>query len=195
LGAAAQILVRHGNKLVETKIAAILVGFYERAQDIKADRAEEERRRRQWEEEERQRHDRQERRETHAKLIADLERQAGAWHRMRLLRRYVRAARRTLGEQHLQVPFRDQSIDFLDWATAYVDQLDPLSASPRNPDQGPTRPDYPYPNEDAFKRLLLRVTGFDGRPGPKLATTENDRDNLTEDEDDWRTSNATRSQL
>jgi hypothetical protein len=72
----------------------------------------------------------------------------------------------------------------LDWAAAYADQLDPLSASPRNPDQGPAPTDYPYPNEDAFKKLLLRVTGFDGRPAHKLTTTKNDRDTLTDDEDD-----------
>jgi hypothetical protein len=105
-------------------------GFYERAQAIQAERAEDERRRRQWEEEGRQRKERQERRAAHAKLISDLERQAGAWHRSRILRRYIQAARRALGAGRVQVPFRDQSIDFLDWATAYVDQIDPLSASP-----------------------------------------------------------------
>jgi hypothetical protein len=59
--------------LVETKIPAILVGFYERAQAIKAAR-EEEQRRRLWEEEERQRKQRRERRVAHTRLIADLER-------------------------------------------------------------------------------------------------------------------------
>jgi hypothetical protein len=61
----------------------------------------------------------------------------------RFPRRYIHAARRTFGTNRVQVPFRDQTIDFLDWATAYVDQLDPLSAFPCNPDQGPEPADYP----------------------------------------------------
>jgi hypothetical protein len=174
----------HRKQLVETKIPAILVGFYERAQAIQAERAEEERRRRQWEEEERQRKDRQERRAAHARLIADLERQAGAWHRARFLRRYIHAARRTLGTKRVQVSFRDQSIDFLDWATAYVDQLDPLSVSPHNPDQGPEATDYPRMNEDAFRSLLLRVTGFDGRIARKLRNPEVHCDDQSDEEDD-----------
>jgi len=174
----------HRKQLVETKIPAILVGFYERAQAIKAERAEEERRRRQWEEAERQRKDRQERRAAQARLVADLERQAGAWHRVRLLRRYIHAARRSLGTRRVQVRFRDQSIDFLDWAAAYVDQLDPLSPCPRNPDQGPEPTDYPRMNEDAFRGLLLRVMGFDGRPAQKLGNAEVHCDDESDEEND-----------
>jgi len=174
----------HRKKLVETKIPAILVAFYERAQAIKAEHAEDERRRQQWEEEERQRQDRQERRAAQAKLIADLERQAGAWHRARFLRRYIHAARRTLGVSRVQVPFRDQSIDFLDWATGYVDQLDPLSASPYNPDQGPEPTDYPRMNEEAFRNLFLRVTGFDGRIARKLGNDEFRGDDQADEEDE-----------
>jgi hypothetical protein len=82
------------------------------------------------------------------------------------------------------VPFRDQSIDFLDWAAAYVDQLDPLSASPYNPDQGPEPTDYPRVNEEAFRSLLLRVTGFDGRTARKLRNAETHCDDLSNQEDD-----------
>jgi hypothetical protein len=73
---------------------------------------------------------------TQALLIAKLERQAGAWVRAQLLRRYLRAARRRLPDgERIEASFRGQSIDFLDWATEYVEQLDPLSSQPRNQDQ------------------------------------------------------------
>jgi hypothetical protein len=39
-------------------------------------------------------------------------------------------------------------------------------------------------DEDAFKRLLLRVTGFDGRAAQKLGNTEIRRDDQAEEEDD-----------
>jgi hypothetical protein len=86
--------------------------------------------------------------------------------------------------KRVQVSFRDQSIDFLDWAAAYVDQLDPLSASPRNPDQGPEPTDYPRMNEDAFRSLLLRATGFDGRIARKLRNAEVHCDDESDEEGD-----------
>jgi hypothetical protein len=43
---------------------------------------------------------------------------------------------------------------------------------PNNPDQGPEPTNYPRMDEDALKRLLLRVTGFDGRTARKLRNTE-----------------------
>jgi hypothetical protein len=66
--------------------------------------------------------------------------------------------------KRVRVPFRNQSIDFLDWAAAYVDQFGPLSASPPNPDQGPEPTDYPRMNEEAFRSPLLRVTGSTAAP-------------------------------
>ena len=159
----------HRGHLVEDKIPRILASFYDLAQEIKEERADDERRHRIREEERRLAEEAKARREAHAKLRAELERQAGAWARARLLRRYIHAARRTVGDRTIQVPFLDKSIDFLDWATNYVDQLDPLSATPRNPDQWPEPRSYVYSDEDALKRMLLRVTGFDGHQAPKLA--------------------------
>ena len=104
--------------------------------------------------------------------------------RARILRRYIHAARRTVGDRTIQVPFLDKSIDFLDWATNYVDQLDPLSATPRNPDQWPEPRSYVYSDEDALKRMLLRVTGFDGHPTRKLRVAEGGLDTRSESDAD-----------
>jgi hypothetical protein len=90
-----------------------------------------------------------------------------AWYRARFLRRYVRAARRALGRNQIEPKFRDQSVDFLEWAAAYIDQLDPLSATARNPDQLP-EPTHYHSDDEALKKTLLRLFGFDGRTPPKL---------------------------
>lgn len=68
---------------------------------------------------------------SHQKLIKQLETDAGAWHRARYLRRYVQAPRRKLGEQSLRAKFRNETIDFLEWAEEYVNQLDPLQSADR----------------------------------------------------------------
>jgi hypothetical protein len=161
-----------GGGLVEQRIPKILAAFYERAQVIKAKRAEDERREREWVEEERLRREKEDRRAAHAKLRAELERQAGAWHRAQFLRRYIQAARRSLGHQLIERPFLNQPIDFLEWAENYVDQLDPLTAIQHNPDQWPEPTNYVYADESSLKNLLLRVTGFDGRTAHKLTDTD-----------------------
>jgi hypothetical protein len=177
----------HRGRLVETQIPIILASFHELAVRLKAERLEAERERLLREEEERQEQDRQERREAHAKLIADLERQAGAWYRARFLRRYVYAARRALGGNRIDARFRDQSVDFLDWAASYVDQLDPLSGTSRNPDQLPEPDRYCRCDEDALKKTLLRLFGFDGRTPPKLThqSQANGQENADEEAEDF----------
>jgi hypothetical protein len=168
--------------LVETQIPKILFSFRELAVRLKAERLEAEREQRLREEEERGEQDRQERREAQAKLIADLERQAGAWYRARFLRRYVHAARRAVGGNRIEAKFRDQSIDFLDWAAAYVDQFDPLSETARSPDQLPEPTHYYRSDKEALKKTLLRIFGFDGRTASKL--THQSKANGLEDEDE-----------
>ena len=73
------------------------------------------------------------RREANQKLIHELERQAGAWSRAQLFRRYLRAAKR---RWHRRRPrqSRDRKVEFLAWAEHYVNQLDPLQPEPRDPD-------------------------------------------------------------
>jgi hypothetical protein len=94
---------------------------------------------------------------------------AELWYRARFLRRYVHAAHRAVGANRIEAKFRDQSVDFLDWAAAYVDQLDPLSETARNPDQHPEPDRYYRSDEEALKKTLLRLFGFDGRTPFKLA--------------------------
>jgi F0F1-type ATP synthase epsilon subunit len=175
-----------GGSLVEQKIPKILAAFFYRAREIKAARAECERRQRERAEQERLRKEMEDRRESHSKLRAELERQAGAWHRARFLRRYVRAAaRHSQGPRIIERPFLDKPIDFLEWAENYVDQLDPLTAIPRNPDQWPEPTDYVNADEAALKKLLLRVTGFDGRTAQKLDNIKaGEREESLDDDDD-----------
>ena len=157
---------------MEQRISKILAAFYERAQEIKAKRAEDERREREWAAQERLRREKEDRRAAHAKFRAELERQAGAWHRAQFLRRYIQAARRSLGHRAIERPFLDKPIDFLEWAENYVDQLDPLTPTVHNPDQWPEPTNYVHADESALKTLILRVTGFDGRTAQKLNDTE-----------------------
>jgi F0F1-type ATP synthase epsilon subunit len=176
-----------GVNLVEHKILKILAAFYERAQEIKAKRAEDERRQREWAEQERLRKENEDRRDAHAKLRAELERQAGAWHRSQFLRRYIRAARRSVGHRLIERPFLNQPIDFLEWAENYVDQLDPLTAIQHNRDQWPEPSDHAYADEVALKKLLLRVSGFDGLIAQKLDNFDLDAghaDDSSDDDDD-----------
>ena len=69
------------------------------------------------------------RREAHQTLILELERQAGAWSRAQFLRRYLRAARRALGDRPHTVDLDGTPTDFLSWAEHYVNQLDPLTSN------------------------------------------------------------------
>jgi len=171
----------HRGKLVETQIPKILLSFQELAVRLKAERLECERKQRLREEEERREQDRKERREAHAKLIAELERQAGAWYRARFLRRYLHVARRAVGNDRIEAKFRDQPIVFLDWAMAYVDQLDPLSETPRNPDQLPEPTTYYRGDEESLKRVLLRLFVFDGHISSKPMSQPDDEESADEE--------------
>jgi hypothetical protein len=103
------------------------------------------------------------RREAQRKLIHELERQAGAWFRARFLRRYVTAARKAVGTSKVTAELQGQSVDFLDWAQAYVEQLDPLGSNPTHPDQGATERSYHYMAlEEALKEFFGRMAGLDG---------------------------------
>jgi hypothetical protein len=119
---------------VEEQLKEVLVGFHELSRSIKVRREEHEREERERREQERLRKEREARQAANAKLITQLETDAGAWHRARYLRRYIQAARRMLGQESIRARFRKESVDFLSWAEGYVDQLDPLGAQPRSED-------------------------------------------------------------
>lgn len=169
---------RRGRRL-EEQISEILRGFFELAIEVKAHRIEDERRRRQWEEEERQRRELEERQEANAKLVKALELQAGAWHRARFLRAYVRAARRAV-PNGLTAQFLGNRIDFLQWAEEYVDRLDPLHERPRAEDMLPEAQSWPGSSE--LKEELSRLFGHDWanswKYGPMPEAREIDGDDL-----------------
>jgi hypothetical protein len=118
-------------KLVEDQIKDILLGFHELALLEKDRRAKGEQAARERAEAKRLEEERSARQEGNAKLIKQLETDAGAWHRARYLRRYIRAARRRVAPSTIEARYLNTTLDYLAWAERYVDQLDPLSTSPR----------------------------------------------------------------
>jgi hypothetical protein len=118
--------------------------------------------------EERLQRERAQRREAHIKLVHELERQAGAWQRARMLRAYLRSARRVLGNAKLYSTLLGEKVDFLDWAEKYVNQLDPLHPSARNRDLEKGH-SYYTPMEEKMEAALLRLIGEEWEATPKLA--------------------------
>jgi hypothetical protein len=100
-----------------------------------------------------------ERRAANAKLMHELEAQAGAWWRARFLRSYLRALQRGLGSERLTAKRQPETVDFLDWARHYVDQLDPLSTTPHDRDMKSEQPDYYTPPETKLNEVLARLLG------------------------------------
>lgn len=143
---------------LEEQINAVLLGFLDEALDIKKRReelrrAEIERRRREelaWRQ--------TERRSANAKLVHQLEAQAGAWLRARFLRSYLRALKRALGEQTVEASLEKQPVDFLAWAVRYVDQLDPLSPTPHDADLMDESL-RKYGSEEGVRQTLSRLMG------------------------------------
>jgi hypothetical protein len=148
-------------KLVEQQIPEILLGFYELAVSIKERRAKDEREDRERQEQERRRKEWEEIQEANQELIAQLEADAGAWHRARYLRHYLRAARKVLGSQRIPARFLEGTVDFLDWAERYVDQLDPLEAAFRTGEFEESS-GYHFQNDlDRMKNAFGRLLGAD----------------------------------
>jgi len=116
---------------LERQIRPVLEGLYEDVQVIKARRAELQRREDEWAERERRRHEREANAAAHAALIEQWETDAGAWHRARQLRAYLRALHRRFPLGSLKARFRDTTVDFFDWAQHYLQQVDPLNPGPR----------------------------------------------------------------
>jgi hypothetical protein len=145
---------------VEDQISEVLLGFYELALSIKERRAKDEQEAREREERERRQAEWEARQEANQKLISQLERDAGAWHRARYLRRYVQAARQHLAGQSLRVKFQEEAIDFLDWAQTYLNQLDPLHPASRTGEFEETS--HYYQNDlDRMKKAFGRLLGTD----------------------------------
>jgi hypothetical protein len=115
---------------LEDQVKTVLLALLDEALAMKAERerqrlAEIERRR-----QENLEMEQSARRAANAKLVQALETQAGAWLRARFLRSYLRALRRAVGNATLETERQGHTIDFIQWAQHYVDQLDPLRATP-----------------------------------------------------------------
>ncbi len=164
---------------LEQQTKAVLLGLFDEAVSIKTKREEQrlaeiERRR-----EEKLRWEQSERRTANEKLIHELEAQAGAWLRARFLKSYLRALRRALekdGTEGLVAERQEETIDFLAWAQHYIDQLDPLCATPHDPDFEADRAGYYSPADKQVNDTLDRLLGNQwsgafkvGQPEPKAA--------------------------
>lgn len=147
-----------GSRGIETKIPQILAELRATAAEVHAKRLKHEEERRQQAERERLAKELAARRAANINLVAELERQTGAWHRAQYLRCYLRAARRTTGNGTIEVSLQGRNIDFLAWADHYINQLDPLHAEPHDPNLIPDRPRY-----GSQKELLeAELTRFSG---------------------------------
>jgi len=160
---------------LEDQISTVLNALIDRSQQEKRWREQ----RRLSELAERQRQElawkQSERRDLQGKFVAELERQAGAWARARMLRRYLRAARRAVGSgQTIEVTIAGTMVDFLDWAERYIDQMDPLASAPRNPDQQQNDSNYYRADEETFKASIQRLLGQGWADSLKLTVTSKD---------------------
>jgi hypothetical protein len=163
-----------GARSIESKIPAILTDFAQTAATVAAKDEELERERLVREQAERERESAKERHEATAVMIAELERQAGAWHYARRLRHYVRAAKRILGERRFTWKHQGTPVDFLEWAANYVEEIDPLGSRPRHPDRTPER-SYIYSLADRdLAKLIGRWFNHDEYLPHKLLVTEED---------------------
>lgn len=171
-------------KRLEHQIKTILLGMLDQARRIKADRerkrlAEIERRL-----EEERRRQIAARREAHAELIHELEAQAGAWMRARVLRAYLRAARRALGDQTLQASLQGEKVDFIAWAEHYLEQLDPLSTTPHDSDLKQDR-SFHYGSDETLHQTLSRLLGLNWQDSSKIMSAGLADDDASEFEDDY----------
>lgn len=86
----------------------------------------------------------------------------------------------------MTVPFRDDRIDFLEWADDYIAQLDPLSDAPTSPDHQGEKSLYYRSDEELLKKSLLRFFNLDGHlPSKVLATVTPSGDTDEEAETDF----------
>jgi hypothetical protein len=81
------------------------------------------------------------------------------------------------------VPFRHDRVDFLEWAEGYITQLDPLSATPANPDHQGEKAEYYRSNEELLKKSLLRFFNLDGHLPSKVLATPTPPADTDEEED------------
>jgi len=124
------------------------------------------------------------RREANQKLIHELERQAGAWNRAQLLRRYLRAAKRALSADGYFVKVDDRELEFFSWAEHYINQLDPLHPEPRDSDLAHERTFQYGADEKRMGEEQQRLSGHAWEDTLKLAAEPTDTDAEPDIDDD-----------
>ena len=155
---------------LEEQINTVLLGFLEEALRIKVRREEQRRADIEHRRKEELRWCQSQRRSANAKLIHELEAQAGAWLRARLLRSYLRELKQALGERKVEASLEKQPVDFLAWAAHYVDQLDPLSPTPHDADVMDESL-RPCGNEEGVRQTLSRLMGRHWQEAWKIGET------------------------
>ena len=173
-----------GRRPLEAQVPTILVGFLDRALQIKAIREQrrleaiEERRR------EKLRLEQSDRRRANAQLIHALEIQAGSWFRARVLRGYINALVRKRGADPIEVKLQDKTVNFIEWARHYIDQLDPLSGTPHHPDLMRDRRDYQTQDKIADEVGRLVGSSWDKAwkiSAPGICENDNNEDDFDEE--------------
>lgn len=173
-----------GEGPIEEKLASILEDFGHVAELKKSEREENEREARARAEANRLSQELESRREANAALMAELERQAGAWYHAHRLRAYVRAVRRVLADRSFSVDLNGAPVDFLDWAETYVDEIDPLMPVPHHPDRAREHSYYCRADEGTVRTALSRWLNLDGKLPQKLAVQASSHDDWEGLDDD-----------
>jgi len=173
-----------GRRPLEAQVPSILVGLLDRALQIKAIR--EQRRLEAIEERRREilRLEQSDRRRANAELIHALEIQAGSWFRARVLRGYINALVRKRGAGPIEVKLQDKTVNFIEWARHYIDQLDPLSETPHHPDL--MRDRHEYQTRDKIADEVGRLVGSSWDKAwkisaPGICENDNNEDDFDEE--------------
>ena len=93
---------------------------------MKAERAERERREKEWAEEERRRRAEEQRRWKEEEKIRTLEAQIASWEKSQKVRQFLAAVEATRTQQHGTLDPNSKVAHWLSWGRRYADSLDPI---------------------------------------------------------------------
>lgn len=117
-------------KRLEERLGEIVAALPALAELVQQRRAEREAQKRRWEEEQHRRHLLRQEIEAEEKRVGALYAQADAWHKSRLLRRYIAAVRRKEEAAGASIITESAIGRWLEWAAEQADRLDPTAPSP-----------------------------------------------------------------
>ena len=111
---------------VEECLNSFICGLLTAAEAIKAERAERERREKEWAEEERRRRAEEQRRWKEEEKIRTLEAQIASWEKSQKVRQFLAAVEATRTQQHGTLDPNSKVAHWLSWGRRYADSLDPI---------------------------------------------------------------------